>query len=199
MYIDFYGYFLEDVFMADQYGKVAHDDVVLEPENDGAEEKADSKLKKLREALKKAKAEAAENLAGWQRSKADYVNLSRRIREDAEREARQELVKLARSIISVFDSLEAAEKAAKEAEKPVRDGIQQVVRQLENALKEFGVARFTPLIGDAFDPIRHEPMQTVATDSEKEDNTVSEIFQSGFELDGTVIRPARVAVNHYQI
>lgn len=184
------------------------DDVTIEPENDGAQDTAEEKLKKLRTELREAKAEAAEYLAGWQRSKADYINLSRRVREEAERGMKNGAARMAESLIAVFDSLEAAEKSLPAAAAAqagadtsggaVASGIAQVISQLEAALREHDVARFTPTAGDLFDPERHEVVHTVATDSEKEDNTVSETLQSGYEIGGMLIRPARVAVKHYQ-
>lgn len=174
--------------------KDGEDDVVIEPEADGAEEATQSKLKKLRDELKHVKSERDEHLAGWQRSKADYVNLSKRMREQEGTLKTQSVASFAQSIIQVFDSLEAAHIAAKDAAPSVQEGVAQVTKQLESALKEHGVERYTPKAGDAFDPERHEPIQTVATESEKDDNTVSEVFQSGYELQGTIIRPARVSI-----
>jgi len=175
-----------------------HDDITLEPEEDGAEEKADSRIKKLRDELKKAKSEAAEYLAGWQRSKADYVNLSRRVREQEESHMNDGVARMAKSVIAVFDSLEAARISAEKAEGAVYDGIEQVIKQLEAALKEHGIVRFAPDSGAPFDPSRHEPVLTVATEREMDDNTVLETHQSGYEIGSTVIRPARVSVTHYQ-
>ena len=175
------------------------DDVIIEPDNDGAEEKADTKVKKLRDELKRVQTERDEYLAGWQRSKADYVNLSRRMREQEATSSRQGVAKLARSVIAVFDSLEAAKKVAESDGTPsVVQGLTQVEKQMESALLELGVVRVTPEIGSLFDPLKHEPIQTVACVDESLDNTVSEVFQSGFEIDGVVIRPARVSVCHYQ-
>jgi len=189
---DFTLYLIQNTNMNDAY-----DDVIIEPEDDGAEEKGDAKIKKLRDDLKKVKAERDEYLAGWQRSKADYVNLSRRTREQEESRTRSGVMGIARSIITVFDSLEAAQKAAEAVGGSVFDGIVQVTKQLEHALKENGVERFTPQEGEQFNPNFHEPMQTVATESEVEDNTVSETFQSGYKAGETAIRPARVSVKKY--
>lgn len=195
-WVDFGAGFVQNASMIDD-----QDDVVLEPEHDGAIEAADLKFKKLRDELKRSKAEAAENLAGWQRSKADYVNLSRRMREQEAREARNGLLKMALSVITVFDSLEAAEKSAQEnkekAGEALVEGIGQVTKQLTAVLKEHGIERFTPKAGDPFDPVLHESVQTVATSDEKEDNTVSETFQSGYAAREQVIRPARVSVRKF--
>lgn len=175
------------------------DDVVVEPENDGMEEKAEGKLKKLRDELKEVKKERDEHLAGWQRSKADYVNLSRRMREQEDTQTKLIVAKVARGNIAVFDSVEAAYKSAlASSDKAVAEGISQVIKQLEQLLKELGIVRFTPKKGDEFNPNKHEPVAAVACESEKEDNTVSETLQSGYEMGDMVVRPARVAVLHYK-
>lgn len=173
------------------------DEVVIEPEEENGEATSHQKLKKLRQERDEARKEAQEYLTGWQRSKADYVNLSKRAREAGEDVAQSAVTSLAQSIITVFDSLEAALKAAEDAPESVHTGIEQVAIQLENALKEHGIVRFSPKTGDAFEPEKHEPMQTVATEDESQDNTVAEVFQSGYEARGTVIRAARVTVNKF--
>ncbi len=173
---------------------MSDDDVVLEPEDDGAEESTAHKVKKLREELKKAQHERDDYLAGWQRSKADYVNLSRRVREADEGTVRAQAAKLARGIIAVLDSLEAGKKKGGSAEV-----LAPIERQIEDVLKtDFMITRFTPHAGDAFDPLLHEPIQTVASSTKEDDNTISETLQSGYAIDGSTIRPARVVVRHYQ-
>lgn len=173
------------------------DDIVVESEDDGAEEKADAKLKRLRQELKKAHHERDEYLAGWQRSKADYINLSRRVREEDRAQERLGAARIARGVIAALDSIEAAKNAPNHNAAAI-EALEPIGRQLQDALCELDVTRFTPVPGDRLDPARHEPIQTVATDDENEDNTVSETLQSGYAVGDTVIRPARVAVNHYQ-
>lgn len=168
------------------------EDVIVEPEEDA--EGATQKLKKIREERDRARKEAQENLIGWQRTKADYANLAKRARDAGEQAANIGIIALARSIVSVFDSLEAATIAAAEAPESVQKGLSHVVTQLESALKEHGITRFTPKHGDLFDPALHEPMQTLATDVKEEDNTVADVFQSGYRKGDMIIRPARVAV-----
>jgi len=175
------------------------DDVVVEPEDEERGSAAEKKLARLRRELAEAKKERDEYLLGWQRSKADYVNLSRRAREETLLQAKSGVARLARSVIAVFDSLEAALKGAKHegASETLTLGLEQVTKQLESALSEHGVKRFMPQKGELFDPERHEPIKTVATDEEKEDNTILETFQSGYEVDGMTVRPARVSVQKY--
>lgn len=174
------------------------DDIVFEPEEDGKTQNSAQKMKKLREERDSARHERDDYLAGWQRSKADYVNLQRRMREAGEEITKTAVATIVQSIIPVFDSLEAALHAAEEGDHNVKKGVEQVITQLESALKENGVTRFKPQQGDPFDPDKHEPMQTVASNKKNEDNTIHECYQSGFEMKGTTIRPARVAVRKFE-
>ena len=50
------------------------DEEIVPEDGEGAVETTEAKLKKLREELKKSTEEKGEYLAGWQRSKADFIN-----------------------------------------------------------------------------------------------------------------------------
>jgi molecular chaperone GrpE len=166
------------------------DDVVIEPEEDGEVATPEQKLKKLRAELVEAKKEAADNLAGWQRAKADYVNLDRRVRRASGEAGKTAAKAVALGFITVMDSLEAAAQGI--------NGLEGIVKQADDVFKTFGIVRFTPRVGDTFDPAREESVQTLATGKEEEDNTITGILQSGYELDGMIIRPARVIIKSYQ-
>ncbi|MEK9176856.1 MAG: nucleotide exchange factor GrpE [Patescibacteria group bacterium] len=175
------------------------DDIVLEAEDgEGNTATPSEKLKKTRDERDEARKQRDEYLAGWQRAKADYVNLERRLRTLGQELSKTAATNMARSVIAAFDSLESALKTASADAPKVAEGIAAVVRQLEEGLKEHAVTRFSPSVGEQFDPVRHEAVQTLATEKKEDDNTVTECLQSGYELDGTVVRPARVVVRHYQ-
>ena len=166
------------------------DDVVIEESTeDGDEGTAEQKLKKLRDQLKEIKNESANNLAGWQRAKADYVNLSQRMRGMGEEMTRSAIRGLAEAFIPVADTLEAA--AGHD------QGLGGALKQMDEAFKSAGITRYTPAAGEAFDPARHESVQVLATENEKDDNTISKTLQSGYALDSVIIRPARVIINHH--
>lgn len=161
------------------------DDVTLEPEDgEGATSTAAEKLKALREKLKKAEADAAENLAGWQRSKADYVNLGRRMRELEDSFGKAGVVAVIRELLDVFDSIEASAHPT-------------LIKQLDQSLVRLGVTRFRPEPGSVFTPESQEAVQRVETLDEAQDNTIHSVVQSGYAQDGTTIRPARVTVYHH--
>ena len=176
-----------------------NDDVVLEPEaedGEGGSYTPEQKLKELREALKKVQTERNENLLGWQRAKADYVNARRRFEEDAGSAASYAVEKLVLGILPVLDSFEHALAHSGE-DAGLSEGIQNIHTQLTQALSTAGVSAFSPE-GETFDPARHESVETVAVTDVKMDNVVTKVHQRGYLLDGKVIRPARVAVGHYE-
>ena len=63
---------------------------------------------------------------------------------------------------------------------------------LHAAFNKHGVQKVAPL-GDPFDPNFHEAVMQVE-DAELEANTVCEVLQAGYTINGRVIRPARVSV-----
>lgn len=70
-------------------------------------------------------------------------------------------------------------------------GIDGLVKQLDKALEELGVKKIEAL-GKKFDPNFHEAVREVPGE---EDGVVLEEYQTGFELNGKVIRPSQVAIS----
>jgi molecular chaperone GrpE len=71
-------------------------------------------------------------------------------------------------------------------------GIECLLAQLDKALAEMGVKKIEAL-GKKFDPHFHEAVREIEND--QEDGTVVEEFQSGFILNGKVIRPSQVVIS----
>ena len=175
------------------------EEVILEPDGtgDGADETVwTEQLKKLKTKLKTCETERQEYLTGWQRSRADYVNL-----KSSEEKAKHEIVKQAEAkllldFLKVADSFELAV-ANKEAWAKLpdnwRQGMEYVHAQLLAALKDHGVKEINPL-RQTFDPHKAHSLGLVETPDEKMDNIVLEVLKKGYELHGRVIRPAQVKV-----
>ncbi len=172
------------------------EDVVFEPEENSAP--ADQ-LKKLRERLKTALAEKEEYLAGWQRAKADLVNMKREA--DTERKMRAKFAEedVIESLLPVLDSFNLA-RGNKEAWEKVdenwRQGIEYIHSQLLRTLSERGLTEINPQIGSTFDIMKHAGVENIVTDDAEKDGMIAEVVQKGYELSGKVIRPARVKIFH---
>lgn len=73
------------------------------------------------------------------------------------------------------------------------EGVRQIERQLEGTLQEYGLKRIETT-NQLFD---HNKMEAIAYESHPEipDNTVIDEIEGGYELNGKVIRPAKVRVS----
>jgi molecular chaperone GrpE len=147
-------------------------------------------IKKLRERLSKAIEEKQQYLDGWQRAKADFVNLKRD--EDTRREHTQVRLtaSLAEDLIPVLDSFEMARKHAPGKE------LELLQKQLLDALKKMGIERFGEE-GEPFDPHRHEALREVTVDTADKDHTIVSVERSGYSIGEHIIRPAQVSVGAY--
>jgi molecular chaperone GrpE len=139
----------------------------------------------------KTAAERDQYLALAQRTQADFENYRKRVARDAAQAQDRGVAKLAKELLPALDNLDRAIEAA-EAEDPLLAGVRLVRAELAAALARVGIEAFAPL-GEPFDPNRHEavahrPMDGAAA------GTVAEVFQNGYRMGETVIRPARVLV-----
>ena len=144
----------------------------------------------LGELLANAQAEREEYLALAQRTQADFENYRKRMaRETAVAEGRG-IAKVVKEILPALDNLELALRAAGDDE--VAEGFKLVRNEFLAALARLGIERFSPE-GEPFDPSEHEAMsqQPVAG---VEAGTVASVYQQGYRIDGSVLRPARVVV-----
>jgi molecular chaperone GrpE len=99
-------------------------------------------------------------------------------------------------ILQPLDHLEQAVHHADKASKEVSNwviGFEMIIQQLKQALADHGILPFDSL-GQAFDPHRHEAIETEEKEDSPEGTVVFE-FQKGYTLSGRVIRPARVRVS----
>ncbi|MCL5667017.1 MAG: nucleotide exchange factor GrpE [Patescibacteria group bacterium] len=71
-------------------------------------------------------------------------------------------------------------------------GINGILLQLDKTLEELGVKKIEA-VGKKFDPHFHEAVKEV--ESEEEDGVIIDELQSGFMLNGKLIRPSQVVVS----
>lgn len=132
-----------------------------------------------------------EYLALAQRTQADFENYRKRMAKEAAVAQERGVAKLARELLPALDNLDRALEAA-EADDPLLEGVRLVRGELRAALARVGVESFSP-DGEVFDPAWHEAMVHQPVDGAPA-GTVAEVYQPGYRLGETVIRPARVVV-----
>jgi molecular chaperone GrpE len=139
-------------------------------------------------------AAGADEAAKWKdiahRKQAEFENFRKRMARENALASERGAAKLVKELLPALDHLELALKSAGEDE--VVKGFALIQDELVAALERAGVQRFSPE-GEPFDPAEHEAM--VARPAEDaESGTVVEVYQQGYRINGTVLRPARVVV-----
>lgn len=126
---------------------------------------------------------------------ADFDNFRKRSARQMEESRKTMLEKVLLDFLEVSDNFERALKSAKSTEDmtSVINGLEQLSRQFDSVLKKHGLEKIECQKAIEFDPHKHEAVQHVET-SEIPDNTVFQVYKSGYALDSKVIRPAMVAV-----
>jgi molecular chaperone GrpE len=150
-------------------------------------------MERLQQALAQAEERAKNHWEQYLRAVADVENVRKRAQKDVEAAHRYGIDKLAAELLPVKDSLElAVENADKADAQQLTAGSQATLKLLGKAFEKLNIAEINPL-GEPFDPARHEAMlaQPSAT---AEPNSVLQVVQRGYELNGRLLRPARVIV-----
>lgn len=131
------------------------------------------------------------------RMAAEFDNYKRRVdRERAEAWGRAQGDLAGR----LLDSLDDLERFSLHAESSTPDafvqGVRMVERKLRAALEAAGLET-VKAEGEIFDPNTMEAVAMVPTDSQADDDVVSDVFQPGYRFKGTLLRPARVRVKKH--
>lgn len=131
------------------------------------------------------------------RAEAELQNVRRRAERDVANAHKFGSEKLLADLLPVMDSmvrgLETPESADPQA-KAMRDGLAMTLDILQKTLKKHGIEMIDPKPGEAFNPEQHEAMSMVA-DPDHDPNTICEVVQQGFQLNGRVLRAAMVVVS----
>jgi molecular chaperone GrpE len=192
----------------------AMDDRVPAPETDAATEAASDtpvpeaaaaatdeevdvwrgELRKLREALDAAQAEAAEAQDRYLRARADLENLRRRSHADLERAHGAGLDAAVRPVLTVHDDLERAIAAGRQGDpSAILPGVEAVLAGLHRQLEGLGLTR-VGAVGEPFDADRHEALTTVPAPEPELAGTIQAVFVAGFVHGDRLVRPAQVVV-----
>jgi molecular chaperone GrpE len=148
---------------------------------------------RLQQALTEAEDRARNHWEQYLRAVAELDNVRKRAQRDIESANRYGLEKFAAELLPVQDTLQlAVQNAGKGDFKSLAAGQEATLKLLSKALEKIGVVAIDPL-GEPFDPSKHEAMLAQESRS-AEPNSVIQVVQPGYELNGRLLRPARVIV-----
>ncbi len=163
---------------------------------DAEDEQQQVSIEELQKQLTLANQKAEENWDKLVRCQAEMNNLKRRTQKDLENAHKYGLEKFAKELLSVIDSLELGIQAST-SEVPevvsLREGSELTIKQFEAVFAKFNIEAINP-IGEPFNPELHQAM-TMQPSADVEPNTVLNVFQKGYVLNGRLLRPAMVVVS----
>lgn len=157
---------------------------------------AEEKIQTLQKELKKAQEKAEQQWEVALRAKAEAENSRRRALVDVEKAHKYGAEKLLKELLAVYDSLEQGLSNIPEdemANNSLRDGVNLTLKMLLNVLNKHGVTLVNPQ-DEKFNPEYHEAMSLQEATEDKTSGAVMQVMQKGFQLNGRLLRPARVIV-----
>ncbi len=149
----------------------------------------------LQTQLEKAQQSTKDNWDKVLRAQAEMENLKRRNAKDLENAHKFALDGFVKALLEVKDSLTMGLKTAQEDSASVESitkGLEMTDKVFTSTLEKFGVETINPK-GEAFNPEFHEAV-TMLPMPDQESNSVLEVIQAGFTLNGRLVRPAMVVV-----
>lgn len=131
----------------------------------------------------------------YYRLAADFDNFRKRTARQMEENRKAVLEQVLLDFLEVTDNFDRALNSAKTADdmSSIISGIEQLSRQYFSILEKYGLEKIESEKASEFDPHRHEAIQHIET-SEVPDNTIVEVYKTGYALNSKVIRPAMVSV-----
>lgn len=126
------------------------------------------------------------------RHAAEFDNFKKRSQKEREELYNMTVCDTIEKLLPVKDNLERAAGAADAAESHILEGINMIIKQLDDILSAMGVEKIKT-VGEEFNPELHNAVMHEENE-ELGENVVSEELMSGFICKGRVIRHAMVKV-----
>lgn len=147
----------------------------------------------MHEQLTRAREEAQNNLDGWRRAKADYLNLKKDVEKEKIELAKFANLSLVLELLVLADHFDRAMRhlPGDIAEHEWVKGIQAIQQQLKTLFTTLGVAEVTAI--GSFNPELHEAIAEVEQKGAAS-GTIVEVIQTGYTLHDRLLRPAKVKV-----
>jgi molecular chaperone GrpE len=154
----------------------------------------DDSVTELRQQLEDAQAEAAENLDGWQRAKAEFINYKKRNEREQSQMFENASARVIKRFLDVLDDLDRALQNAPEEGEAAEwaAGIDLIYRKLVSVLESEGVTAME-VEGEMFDPNLHEAIAQEES-PDHESGQIIEVIQKGYLIGERVLRAALVRV-----
>jgi len=168
-----------------------NEDETLESEEAGETEKDPIEI--LQDELKQKEDEIAKLKHEFLLHKAETENFKKRLRKEKEEFSQYANEKLLKELIPIHENLERALSADNPTVESLKEGVEMIHKQFQSFLEKEKVDSIEAL-GKKFDPAIHEVLSQVESE-EHEENTITEEFSKGYQLNGRILRPSKVVIS----
>ncbi len=127
------------------------------------------------------------------RLRAEFDNYRKRMAREAKHTRETAAEEALLDMLPVLDHLELALQHAADDSGTLAEGVELVLKQMQDALSKHGL-KHIPALGEVFDPNVHEALMQVESD-EYDEGIVAQEFLKGYMLARKVLRPAKVVVS----
>ena len=124
---------------------------------------------------------------------ADFDNYRKRVDRDREQQSLRIKGQVISKFLDIIDIIDKAQESEYPDLESSLNGISGIQKLVSSFMKSLKIEKFVPK-GELFDFRFHEALTTV-DDKEVDPNTVVDVIQSGYKLEGEVLRPAKVVVS----
>ena len=167
-------------------------------EKTSATQKEDKKEERnVEDELLKAKSDAEHWKNEYYKAYADMANLRKQIEKDHRESLKYRIEGFAENLLSILDAFDMAlkNKPTTTEMKNYLIGFEYVHNSLLSVLENEGIQILEPKIGDKFDENTMHAVE--ATESDGEENLITEVRMKGYKLHDHLIRAAMVAVSKH--
>lgn len=178
--------------MSEQPQNAAEQNEAIPPDHAPVES---DELTALKAELENCQQQLGESRDQVLRAHAEMQNLRRRAEADVEKAHKFALEKFAGALLSVVDNLERGMEAARAENADlgsIVEGMELTYKGFIDTLERFQLTQINP-VGEAFDPQWHEAISMVPGTAAPA-NSVLNVVQKGYALNGRVLRAAMVVV-----
>lgn len=161
-------------------------------EAEKVEETKGKKSKKDDEKVKKLEEELTAQKDKYMRLAAEYDNYRKRTANEKLSIYDDATAKAVTELLPVADSVRMALENLANADPEIVKGIELISNQLDKSFEKLKIESFGK-IGDEFDPNLHNAISKVESE-ELGENTIAQVFQTGYKIGDKIIRHAMVQV-----
>ena len=158
-------------------------------QQENSENSNENELNDLEELVNKYKDEL-------QRERAEFINYRKRVVQEKADMENSIMGKILDSMLPALDSFDQLFSSSQNKKEQTLEnflkGAELIEKQLVNVFQKYGVEEFNPK-GKPFEPGSMEALHLNETDQVNED-TVDEVYQKGYKINGRLLRVARVSV-----